>query len=88
MFDGGASADDARIFADMLADKVGIAAVFSGSDETGYKYAVVSRSEDVRPLGKRLNEACSGRGGGKPDMVQGSVSASRAEIESFWNSIK
>ena len=88
MFDGGASADDARIFADMLADKVGIAAVFSGSDETGYKYAVVSRSEDVRPLGKRLNEACSGRGGGKPDMVQGSVSASRSEIESFWNSIK
>lgn len=87
-FDGGASAEDARVFADMLADKAVVAAVFSGSDETGYKYAVVSRSEDVRPIGKSLNEACAGRGGGKPDMVQGSVCATRAEIENFWNSIK
>ncbi|MBQ8015749.1 MAG: alanyl-tRNA editing protein [Clostridia bacterium] len=86
-FDDGGSADDARIFADMLAEKVGIAAVFSGSDESGYKYAVVSRTQDVREIGKTLNAACSGRGGGKPDMVQGSVSASKSEIEKVWNNI-
>lgn len=86
-FDDGGSADDARIFADMLADKVGIAAVFSGNDESGYKYAVVSRGQDVREIGKALNSACSGRGGGKPDMVQGSVAAARAEIEKVWENI-
>ncbi len=86
-FDDGGSADDARIFADLLAEKVGIAAVFSGNDESGYKYAVVSRGQDVREIGKALNAACAGRGGGKPDMVQGSVSATREEIESFWGTV-
>lgn len=87
MFDDGASADDARIFADMLADKVGIAAVFSGNDETGYKYAVVSRETDLREIGKTLNAALSGRGGGKPNMIQGSVTASKADIDAFFATI-
>lgn len=84
-FDPSGSADDARVFADMLADKAETAAVFSGNDDTGYKYAVVSRSADVRPLGKELNAALQGRGGGKPDMIQGSVAASKTEIEKFFN---
>ena len=87
MFDDGASADDARIFADMLADKIGIAAVFSGNDEAGYKYAVVSRETDLREIGKALNTALSGRGGGKPNMIQGSVTASKADIEAFFATI-
>lgn len=87
MFDDGASADDARIFADMLADKVGIAAVFSGNDESGYKYAVVSRETDLREIGKALNTTLSGRGGGKPNMIQGSVTASKADIEAFFATV-
>lgn len=86
-FDDGGEADDARIFSDMLAEKCGIAAVFSGSDENGYKYAITSRTEDVRAIGKDLNSVCNGRGGGKPDMVQGSVAAKREEIESFWSNL-
>lgn len=87
LFDDEGSADSARVLCDMLAEKTEIAAAFSGDDENGYKYALASRSEDVRALGKELNAACSGRGGGKPEMVQGSVSASRSEIEKFWNGV-
>lgn len=86
-FDDGSSADDARIFSDMLAEKVGIAAVFSGNDESGYKYAITTRNGDVREIGKSLNAALSGRGGGKPDMVQGSVAATKSQIEEFWKNI-
>lgn len=86
-FDDSGSADDARIFSDMIAEKVGIAAVFSGSDENGYKYAITARNADVREIGKSLNAACSGRGGGKPDMVQGSVAATKEQIEEFWKNI-
>ena len=39
---------------------------------------------DLRPFVKELNQALRGRGGGKPEFVQGSVSASRAEIEKFF----
>ncbi|MBQ8763293.1 MAG: alanyl-tRNA editing protein [Clostridia bacterium] len=86
-FDDSGSADDARVFSDMLAEKVGIAAVFSGDDENGYKYAITARNSDVREIGKSLNAACSGRGGGKPDMVQGSVAATKEQIEDFWNKL-
>ncbi|MBR2868988.1 MAG: hypothetical protein IKB88_08025 [Clostridia bacterium] len=87
MFDDGASADDARILADMLADKVGIAAVFSGNDDEGYKYAVVSRENDVREIGKAINASLNGRGGGKPNMIQGSVVSKRSTVEEFWNNL-
>ena len=33
---------------------------------------------------QELNQALQGRGGGKPDFVQGSVAASRPEIEHFF----
>ena len=56
-------------------------AVFAGTDEEGYRYVIGSRSEDVRPLSKMLNTTFQGRGGGKPEMVQGSVKGTRTEIE-------
>jgi len=38
-----------------------------------YRYVIGSKSMDVRPFAKMLNEKFAGRGGGKPEMVQGSV---------------
>jgi len=43
-----------------------------------------SRSDDLRLLGKALNQALQGRGGGKPGFFQGSVNATRQQIEAFW----
>lgn len=62
-----------------------MAAVFSGNEREGYRYVLGSRSLDVREHGKLLNEAFHGRGGGKPEMVQGTVQGKREEIEAFLN---
>ena len=62
----------------------GWAAVFSGSDEAGYGYCLVTREGDLRELGKALNGALNGRGGGKPQAQQGRVSAPRQQIENFF----
>lgn len=59
------------------------AAVFSGNEEEGYRYVFGSRSLDVREAGKLLNEAFQGRGGGKPEMVQGTVKGQKEEIQAF-----
>ena len=72
-----------------LCDKVlarcgGRCAVFAGSDEAGWKYAIGDGSSDLRPFVKAMNAALQGRGGGKPGFVQGSAAASRAEIEAFF----
>ena len=71
-----------------LADAVlavcgGRCAVFSGADGA-FQYAIGTREGDLRGLCRTMNEALRGRGGGKPGFVQGSVSASRSEIESFF----
>jgi len=56
----------------------------SGEDATGYKYAMCHKGGNMKELTKALNQSLNGRGGGKPDFVQGSVNASRAEIEAFF----
>ena len=62
----------------------GICAAFVGTDEDGYRYIIGSSSTDVREFAKKLNEAFSGKGGGKPEMVQGSLKGSRSEIEKLF----
>ena len=61
----------------------GIAAVFSGSDERGYRYIVGSRTVDLRKAAKSINEGISGRGGGSPEMIQGSCTACSLTIQKF-----
>ena len=74
-----------RELADAIAAACGgTAAVFSGTDEQGYSVCLVNKASDVKELGKRMSEALSGRGGGKPGFFQGSVKATRGEIENFF----
>jgi alanyl-tRNA synthetase len=63
----------------------GRCAVFAGGDGQGYKYAIGEQNGDLRSFVKELNKALNGRGGGKPFFVQGSVNATRQEIETFLN---
>lgn len=82
VFDSTLSGNLPREMMNKLLDKgAEICAVFAGTDEEGYRYVIGSRSEDVRPLSKMLNTTFQGRGGGKPEMVQGSVKGTRTEIE-------
>ena len=74
-----------RELADAIAEKCGgRAAVFSGTDEGGYSYCLATREGDLRPFGKEMNGALNGRGGGKPNFLQGSVRATQEEIRKFF----
>lgn len=85
VFDSTLSGNLPREMMNKLLDKgAEICAVFAGTDEEGYRYVIGSRSEDVRPLSKMLNTTFQGRGGGKPEMVQGSVKGTRTEIEEVY----
>lgn len=57
-----------------------IAAVFAGTKELGFRYVIGSKEVDVRLFAKTLNVAFNGRGGGKPEMVQGSLSGNEEAI--------
>ncbi|MDO4616721.1 MAG: alanine--tRNA ligase-related protein [Lachnospiraceae bacterium] len=78
------SADGVRRACDLIQHSCGgRAAVFSGTDETGYKYAIGLPGGDLRSFVKEFNLALNGRGGGKPFFVQGSVQASRSAIREY-----
>ena len=59
----------------------GFAAVFVGSDKDGWRYVIGSLHADLRAGARTINAAISGRGGGTPQMIQGSATAPRAKIE-------
>ena len=66
----------------------GFAAVFCGSNEDGWRYIVGSRRLDLRAMSREINAAIQGRGGGTPQMIQGSARADRAEIEAGLRALK
>ena len=64
----------------ILEKNVGVGAVFAVAEGGDYRYVIGSRCVDVRELSKELNNTFHGRGGGKPEMVQGSLSGEEATI--------
>lgn len=77
-----------RLTAVLIEQNSGICAVFSGSDNDGYKYAVGQKDGDLRELVKQMNAELNGRGGGKPFFAQGSVSCSGEAINKFFEDKK
>lgn len=84
LFEPPMSSESVRKLCDaVLALCGGRCAVFSG-ENSSYKYAVGQKDGDLRQLIKELNQALSGRGGGKPGFAQGSVQADEAAIRKFF----
>ena len=72
-----------RLAAHVMESCGGRCAVFSGEDGN-YKYAIGEMDGDLKSITIEMNRALNGQGGGKPNFVQGSVRATRKEIEAFF----
>lgn len=73
-----------RVIQEKLERCGGICGAFVGEDVQGYHYILASEEANLRDFSKEMNQALNGKGGGKPQMVQGSVSASREQIEEWF----
>ena len=84
LFEDEMSGDSLRKLCDAVTNHCGgRCVVFAGADGA-YKYAIGHIGGDLRELTKKMNAELNGRGGGKPNFVQGSVAAARGEIERFF----
>ena len=84
VFDADLSGNEPRELMNQLLERgAKIVAVFAGNDSDGYRYVIGSRETDVRPMSKNLNASFQGRGGGKPEMTQGSLKGKEVEIRTF-----
>ena len=85
LLEGPMSGESLRKLCGMAQERAGgRCAVFAGEGEA-YQYAVSQPGGDLRGLCKELNAALNGRGGGKPEFVQGSVACCEEEIHRFWH---
>ena len=76
--------EDLRILMNLiLAEGKEICAVFQQTDLNTYKYVIGSKSLDIRFVASGFKEKFNGRGGGKPEMIQGSVTGSKEEL-TMW----
>ena len=75
---------DLRHLCMALTSRCGVAAVLAGGEGDRWSYAVGSEQTDVRPLGVALNETFDGRGGGKPGLVQGTLTGAREQLSHFF----
>ena len=83
LFSDRADLNSARAAVNAMTERCpGLCTVFSGTDETQFLYAAGSRSVDCRQFAAFLKQELGAKGGGKADMVQGSVCASEEEIRS------
>lgn len=65
---------------ELTAKHSGVVAFFSGSDQDGYSYILASQNKDTREIQKKLAECFGAKGGGKPEMVCGSLKAAEVDI--------
>ena len=87
VFDAALKGNEPRELMNLLLEKGAyICAVFAGDDANGFRYVIGSKEQDVRLLSKSLNAAFSGRGGGKPNMVQGTLVGQSSKIREFLQS--
>lgn len=88
LFQEGLEADSVRKLADAVTKSCGgRCAVFSRNEDGSYKYAMGQADGDLRQLTKEMNRELQGRGGGKPNFVQGSVQAEEEAIKAFFQKI-
>ncbi len=75
-------------FALQIKDKARkLTACFAPSGDT-VRYCILSESENLSEIAKKLNATFSGKGGGRGSIIQGSISGERDEIERFIKGLK
>ena len=59
----------------------GVCGIFVGTETDGYNFIIGSKTVDCREIATKLREQFDSRGGGKPQMIQGSLTAREEEIK-------
>ncbi len=85
IFEESSDVETLRLLANLGKKKTArMCCVLSGNDTSGYSYIIASENVNLREISKEINTSLQGRGGGREDMIQGSFSASREEIEKYF----
>ena len=68
--------------------KIGGILVLLGGEEGNLKYVIASNTNDLKCLIPEINKALSGKGGGRPEMAQGSFTCTSDEVRKYFLNLK
>ena len=71
-------------FSNVANKRVGKITVALSGVEGDYKYVISSGSVDLRAISREINSSLGGRGGGRPEMIQGSFTADLEQIKNYF----
>ena len=84
VFTGDLEGDEPRILMNcVLSEGKDVCGVFLHTKDNNFRYVIGSKEKDVRGLAKEINTLFAGRGGGKPEMVQGQISGEKEAVMAF-----
>ena len=78
-------AEELRAFVNAALSKIGGILVALSDTDGDYKYIIASATVNLSQEIKAINQALSGRGGGKPNAVQGTFAAPLTAIRAYFN---
>ena len=83
-----ATSEELIAFSNIALDRIeGMLVLLSGKDGD-YKYVISSKNQDLRLTVKEINKSLLGRGGGRPNMVQGSFACGIEDIRNYFNPLR
>ena len=80
----GVGVEAMRELANRALPKIGGILVLLDGEDGSYRYVIASDTVDLRAEAKSINSALSGKGGGRPEMITGSLCATLAEIRAYF----
>lgn len=84
LFEEELEGDGPRILMNLILENGRAACVvFQKTGVESFRYVMGSRTVDMRPLAREFHGQFGGRGGGKPEMVQGSAQGSKDEMRAW-----
>ena len=72
-------------YSNIAVEKVSGILVLLSKDGGGYRYVISSRTRNLRELSSDINKSLLGRGGGRPNMIQGSFAESLENIKNYFS---
>lgn len=79
-----ATVDAMRELANRALPKVGGSVVVISGCDGSYRYVIASRTQNLRDAARSINSALSGKGGGRPEMITGTFSATLEAIREYF----
>ena len=76
--------NELREYANMLSERVDKVLVVSGGTDSQRRYVLIDKRGGAKTLGQEIQKFFGGKGGGSPQMIQGTMSGNLEEIKGWF----